>query len=58
MSGASARDLCEIFGWETIQMAMRYAHLFDSHTSELTMKMNDMFLGSGEGKKALNQVLI
>lgn len=44
MSGASARDLCEIFGWQTMQMAMRYAHLFDSHTGELVARMNEKFL--------------
>ena len=44
MSGASARDLCEIFGWETIQMAMRYAHLSECHTSELAVKMSKKFI--------------
>jgi integrase len=47
MSGASARDLCEIFGWETMQMAMRYAHLFDSHTVEIAGRMSERFI---EGK--------
>jgi hypothetical protein len=44
MSGASARDLCDIFGWQTMQMAMRYAHLFDSHTGELAVRMTERFL--------------
>ena len=44
MSGATARDLCDIFGWETMQMAMRYAHLFDSHTTELAARMSEKFL--------------
>lgn len=44
MSGATARDLCDVFGWQTMQMAMRYAHLFESHTSELAARMNAKFL--------------
>jgi integrase len=44
MSGATARDLCDIFGWKKMQMAMRYAHLFESHTNELAAKMNEKFI--------------
>ena len=44
MAGATARDLCDIFGWQTIQMAMRYAHLSDSHTSELAARMSEKFI--------------
>lgn len=44
MSGATARDLCDIFGWKKMQMAMRYAHLFESHTSELAAKMTEKFI--------------
>lgn len=51
MSGASARDLCDIFGWQTLEMAMRYAHLFDSHTAEIAQRMNDKFL-SGDREEA------
>jgi len=58
MSGAAARDLCDIFGWQTMQMAMRYAHLFDSHTSELAAKMNEKFLSkTNEAKRLLNDSL-
>lgn len=44
MSGASARDLCDIFGWKTMQMAMRYAHLSETHTAKIAEKMNDTFI--------------
>jgi hypothetical protein len=44
MSSATARDLCDIFGWKKMQMAMRYAHLFESHTNELAAKMNEKFI--------------
>lgn len=44
MSGATTRDLCDIFGWQTMQMAMRYAHLSESHTGELAAKMSEKFM--------------
>jgi integrase len=44
MTGATARDLCDIFGWQTMQMAMRYAHLSESHTGELAARMSEKFM--------------
>ncbi len=44
MSGASLAEIAEVLGHKTLQMVKRYAHLSDSHTSEVVRRMNDKFI--------------
>ena len=41
MNGATTTDIAEILGHKTLQMVKRYAHLADSHTSEVVARMNE-----------------
>ena len=57
MNGATTLVIAEILGHKTLQMVKRYAHLADSHTSEIVAKMNDQVFAklgaSGGGLKQL-----
>lgn len=44
MNGASIQEIKEVLGHKNIQMTMRYAHLSDSHVSNVVQKMNDCYL--------------
>ena len=41
MSGASVRDIAEILGHKTLQMAMRYSHLTEKHSTSVVRVMNE-----------------
>ena len=41
MNGASAREIAEILGHKTLQMAMRYSHLSESHSASVVKSMNE-----------------
>jgi integrase len=45
MSGASAVELAAVLGHRTLQMVKRYAHLSQSHTSQLVERMNEKIFG-------------
>ena len=45
MSGATTRDIAEILGHKTLQMVVRYAHLADTHVSEVVARMNEKVFG-------------
>lgn len=44
MNGASLLSIKEVLGHKHIQMTMRYAHLSESHISNVVQKMNDCYL--------------
>lgn len=48
MNGASAVEIAEVLGHKTLQMARRYAHLSDTHTSTVISKMTERVLGHVE----------
>ncbi len=48
MNGASAVEIAEALGHKTLQMARRYAHLSESHTSSVVGKMTEKVLGHVE----------
>jgi len=41
MNGASLRDIAEILGHKTLEMAMRYSHLTDAHSAGVVKSMNE-----------------
>lgn len=41
MNGATLAEIAEVLGHKTLEMVKRYAHLTDSHTSNVVKKMND-----------------
>ena len=41
MNGASSREIAEILGHKTLQMAMRYSHLSEGHSASVVKSMND-----------------
>ena len=41
MNGASAREIADILGHKTIQMAMRYSHLSEGHSASVVKSMNE-----------------
>ena len=45
MNGASLMEISEILGHKTLLMVKRYAHLTESHTSEIVEIMNKKMLG-------------
>ena len=45
MSGASVRDIAEILGHKTLQMAMRYSHLTEKHSASVVRVMNEKMFG-------------
>ena len=40
MGGASTREIAEILGHKTLQMAMRYSHLSQKHSASVVRTMN------------------
>jgi integrase len=44
MSGASVRELAEALGDNTLEMALRYAHLSEAHTATVVSRMAQKFL--------------
>ena len=45
MSGASLAEIAEVLGHKTLAMVKRYAHLSESHTSNVVSKMNEKIFG-------------
>lgn len=45
MNGASLAEIAEVLGHKTLQMVKRYAHLSESHTSQVVASMNDKIFG-------------
>ena len=41
MNGASLRDIAEILGHKTLEMAMRYSHLTEAHSTGVVKSMNE-----------------
>ena len=41
MNGASLRDIAEILGHKTLEMAMRYSHLTEAHSASVVKSMNE-----------------
>ena len=41
MNGASVREIAEILGHKTLQMAMRYSHLTENHSASVVKSMNE-----------------
>ena len=41
MNGASVRDIADILGHKTLQMAMKYSHLTKNHSEKILKSMND-----------------
>lgn len=48
MNGASAVEIAEALGHKTLQMARRYAHVTQTHTSSVVAKMTEKVLGHVE----------
>lgn len=46
MSGASTIEIAEILGHKTLAMVRRYAHLSDTHTTEVLERMAERFMGA------------
>ena len=46
MNGASLAEISEILGHKTLQMVKRYAHLSESHTSNVVASMNEKIFSS------------
>lgn len=44
MSGASLAEVAEVLGHKTLAMVKRYAHLSESHTSNVVSRMNPKFI--------------
>jgi len=47
MNGASIAEIAEVLGHKTLAMVKRYAHLSDSHTTQIVQKMNQIIFASG-----------
>jgi len=45
MNGASSAEIAEVLGHKTLQMVKRYAHLSDSHVSNVVASMNAKIFG-------------
>lgn len=45
MSGASLAEVAEVLGHKTLAMVKRYAHLSESHTSNVVSRMNEKIFG-------------
>ena len=45
MGGASTREIAEILGHKTLQMAMRYSHLSQKHSASVVRNMNQKMFG-------------
>ncbi len=45
MGGASPREIAEILGHKTLQMAMRYSHLSQKHSQSVVRTMNEKMFG-------------
>ena len=45
MNGCTIVEIAGVLGHKTLQMVKRYAHLSDSHLSEVVSKMNEKILG-------------
>ncbi len=45
MNGASLTEIAEVLGHKTLQMVKRYAHLSESHTSQVVASMNVKIFG-------------
>lgn len=45
MGGASPLDIAAVLGHKTLQMVKRYAHLSESHTSNIVKQMSDRIFG-------------
>ena len=45
MGGASTREIAEILGHKTLQMAMRYSHLYQKHSASVVRTMNQKMFG-------------
>ncbi len=46
MNGASLAEIAEVLGHKTLSMVKRYAHLSESHTSNVVEKMNQKLFGA------------
>ena len=46
MNGASTREIAEILGHKTLQMAMRYSHLTEDHSASVVKSMNEKMFGN------------
>ncbi len=46
MDGANLAEIAEILGHKTLQMVKRYAHLSDSHVSNVVSSMNNKIFGN------------
>ncbi len=45
MNGASLAEIADVLGHKTVQMAKRYSHLTDAHTTGIVEKMNEAVFG-------------
>lgn len=45
MNGATLAEIAEVLGHKTLAMVKRYAHLSDSHTSQVVERMNQQLFG-------------
>ena len=46
MSGATLVEIAEVLGHRTFEMVRRYAHLSESHTSNVVARMNSRIFGN------------
>ncbi len=54
MNGATLAEIAEVLGHKTLQMAKRYTHLSESHTTGVVAEMNERIFAD-VGRKAENQ---
>ena len=52
MNGSTPSEIAELLGHKTLQMVKRYAHLSDSHNSQVLESMNDKLFGNVKGIKS------
>ena len=45
MNNASASEIAEIPGHKTLEMVKRYAHLSETHTTNVVSRMNEKIFG-------------
>jgi integrase len=45
MNGATLAEIAEVLGHKTLAMVKRYAHLSETHTTNVVEKMASKFLG-------------
>jgi len=46
MNGASLAEISAVLGHKNLSMVKRYAHLSESHTTEVVRKMNKKMFGA------------